>query len=82
MRKLLLIGLTLSLVSCTDARFAAIKAVGAPHIITCYSGGIIIYKGESTGAVQNEEHSDGYFFEDAATRKLVTVSGNCVITVK
>lgn len=72
--------LAAGLVGCTDAQMASVKAVGSAHHVKCWSGGIVIYEGDATGAVSNEAHSDGYYFEDAATKKLIGVSGNCVIT--
>ena len=32
------------------------------------------------GKVQSEANSDGYFFKDKASEKLMKVSGDCVIT--
>lgn len=39
----------------------------------------MIYKGRSTGKIETEEQSDGWFFKDAQDNKLVRVSGDCVI---
>lgn len=72
--------LALGLVGCKDAEIAQFKSMGSAHHIVCYSGGVKIYEGDSTGNISNEEHSDGFFFEDAKTHKLVELSGNCVIT--
>lgn len=69
------------IVGCSNANVAAIGAWGKRHDVICYSGGIKIYEGFTTGKVENEEHSDGYYFQDSSTGKFVTVSGNCVITV-
>ena len=55
------------------------SALGSSGHITCYSGGKIIYDGESTGKISTDHHSDGWYFEDAATKSLVRVSGQCVI---
>jgi len=74
-----LIGLILS--GCSNANMAAIGAWGKRHDVKCYSGGVVIYEGYTTGKIENEDHSDGYYFQDAGTNKFVTVSGNCVITV-
>lgn len=54
-------------------------ALGSPGHITCYSGGQVIYEGDSTGKILTEEHSDGWFFMDSKTKNLVRVSGDCVI---
>lgn len=79
MRSILILAIVFS--GCSNANRAAISAWGRRHDIKCYSGGVIIYQGHTTGKVENEDHSDGYYFQDAETNKLVTVSGNCVITV-
>ena len=73
---------SIALAACSDATNAKWAAQGKPHIIAQYSGGKEIGHWESTGKVVNEEQSDGYYFEDAATRQLVTVSGTVAITVK
>jgi hypothetical protein len=69
----------IALAGCTRAQMSQIGALGSPGHITCYSGGKVIYEGDSTGKIATEDRSDGWFFEDAATRRLVRVSGACVI---
>ena len=71
----------LFLFGCSNANMAAIGAWGKRHDVKCWSGGKVIYEGYTTGKIENEDHSDGYYFQDAGTNKFVTVSGNCVITV-
>lgn len=72
-----------SLASCKDATTAQFKSLGQPHVITMYGcDGRIIRQWESTGSVSNEAHSDGWYFEDATTGKLVEVTGPIVIEVK
>lgn len=79
----LLISIALTAVSCKDATVSQFNALGKPHIITLYGcDGKVIKQWESTGSVSNEANSDGWFFEDAATRKLVEVTGTLVIEVK
>ena len=29
--------------------------------------------------MRNEEHSDGYYFEDWKTHRLIDVSGSCIV---
>ena len=65
---------------CTDRNIAKMQAYGGSAKIECYSGTKLIYKGQSTGKISSEEHSDGYSFVDKKTGKLTEVSGNCVIT--
>jgi hypothetical protein len=82
MKKLIFISI-LFIAACKDSETAQWNAMGKSHIITLYGcDGKAIRTWESTGSVSNEEHSDGYYFEDAATNKLVEVGGTVVIEVK
>lgn len=65
--------------SCTNAECAQVSSLGAPGHVRCYSGGTLIYEGTSTGKILTEEHSDGWYFEDVKTRRLVRVSADCII---
>ena len=83
--KKLIITLTaiVALSSCKDSEISQFQALGQPHIITMYGmDGKVVRRWESTGSVSNEEHSDGWYFEDAATHKLVEVTGPIVTEVK
>lgn len=75
-----LIFLSLFLVGCTDASVARFEAYNEKHKIELYSGGELVKEWTSTGKVHAEEQSDGYFFMDEKTKKLVRVSGDLVIT--
>ena len=66
-------------VGCSDAERAKFSGFASPHSIECYSGGTLIYRGVSTGKVLSEKSSDGYYFKEKATGRLMEVSGNCVI---
>ena len=66
-------------VGCTDAQWGKVTSLGDPAKVMCYSGGVLIYSGYSTGKVSSEESSDGYFFKDSADGRQKEVSGNCVI---
>jgi hypothetical protein len=79
MKKTILLVSLMLLVGCTNAQRAKWNSLGGKHKITLYSGGIAVRVWHTSGYVQNEEKSDGYYFEDDATHKLVTVSGNVVI---
>lgn len=68
----------LILCGCTDAQMAKWSALNSPQHIKCYSGGQLIYEGNSTGKILSEEHTDGYYFEDAETHKVVEVSADCI----
>ena len=76
------IAFALSFTGCSDAQWGKLGAYGDSATITCYSGGKLIYNGESTGKVISEKSSDGYFFKDKKDGKLKEVSGNCVIAYK
>jgi hypothetical protein len=78
LRGTLLLGI-LSLVGCTDAEMARLGAYGNEHTVTLYSGGKPVREWTSTGKVKSEQNSDGYFFEDKATGRLVRVTGDLVI---
>lgn len=84
MKKLLFAGCVFFLLSsCKDSRRAQWNALGKHHIITLYAAdGKEIKSWESTGNVSNQEHSDGWYFEDVETGKLVEISGTMIITVK
>lgn len=88
----LLIALILSS-ACTDATWDRWAALGEEASIRCYSGGKLTFSAISTGKVESEQHSDGYFarwklretsdwarseFQD---NQIVSagVSGDCVI---
>lgn len=64
---------------CTDTDRASWGAYGAPGAITCYSGGTVIYAGQSTGRIQTVENSDGWEFKEKGTENFIRVSGDCVI---
>lgn len=81
-RHLALIVTCLGLTSCTDARMGKWAAYGGSAHIQCYSGGILIYEGHSTGKVASEANSDGYNFIDKKDGRLKEVSGECVIQYK
>lgn len=74
---LLLLGIG---VGCKDATVAQIGSLGSRHRITMYGcDGMVIGQWESTGNVSNESQSDGWYFEDAKTHKLVELTGALVI---
>lgn len=80
--KYLLLLLCLFSVGCTDAEISQFQSFGSEHSIELYSGGEKVREWTSTGKVLSEENSDGYFFCDKATQKLVRVTGDLVITPK
>lgn len=79
MKKLFYVILAVLAVGCTDGQWAKVTALGDSGRVTCYSGGKVIYDGRSTGKVDTEVQSDGWYFQDATTGDLVRVSGDCVV---
>jgi hypothetical protein len=82
MRKLLFIMslVVLTLSSCTDAQMSKIGGLGNEFKVEMYSGGILVRSWISSGKVSSERQSDGYYFKDKATGKLIEVAGDVVIT--
>lgn len=68
-----------ALAGCTNAEMAQFHALGDAGTITCYSGGKVIYQGQSTGKILTEKGSDGWYFQEKGTDQLIRVSGQCVI---
>jgi len=67
------------MLGCSDAAFASMGSLGESHKITLYSGGKIVREWISTGKIENETSSDGFYFRDKSTGKLVRVTGDVVI---
>lgn len=72
--------LTLSLAACTDASRAKLGGYGSPHRVEIVSGGRVVRSYLSSGKVQSETQSDGYYFNDARTGELIEVAGPVIIT--
>ena len=71
----------LTLGACTDAGRAKIGGLGDEfkvEMINC--DGSVARSWISSGKVLSEEGSDGYFFMDKETGKLIEVTGRIVIT--
>lgn len=77
MKQTLILAL-LALLGC-DARVSQINSIGLRNYIKCYSGNLLIYEGMSTGKIISDMDSNGRFFKEEGTDKLIEVSGNCVI---
>ena len=65
---------------CTDAYISQVQSIGSPHRVELWSGGQMVREWTSTGKVLSETNSDGYYFCDKETGKLVRVTGDLVIT--
>ena len=73
---------------CTDAQRGKVAVLGNSGLATCFSGGDVFFRALSTGAIANEENSDGFFArwqdvdaEGKPTGKpyYASVSGDCKI---
>ncbi len=80
--KITLLALTIVLASCSDAEKSAMSAWGQKHRVKMFSGGQVVGEWTSTGKIVNESNSDGYYFKDDKTGKMVTVCGDVTITVE
>lgn len=78
-----LLVLVISLIGCSSADMSAMSAWGRPHIVKLYAcDGHVIQQWVTTGKIENESNSNGYYFKDDATGKMVMVDGTVVITVE
>lgn len=69
------------LFGCTDAELSKKMGYGNSYkieLVNC--DGSITKSWISTGKVLSERNSDGYYFEDQATGKLIEVTGHLIIT--
>jgi hypothetical protein len=77
---IILVVLALLLTGCKDSDVAQLKSLGSRHHIRQFGcDGRVINEWWSTGNVSNESQSDGWYFEDEKTHKLVEVTGILVI---
>lgn len=68
-----------SVIGCTSAAQSQWGALGSNQRVTLYSGGQAVRVWTSNGKVMSETDSDGYYFMDGATGKLVRVTGDVVV---
>ncbi len=76
---LILFIFALTQISCSNADIRDMKSIGKPANVSLYSGGVLIRHWVSTGKIQTMSDSDGWFFEDNETHKLIKVTGTVVI---
>lgn len=72
---------SMSAFSCTDAYKAKLGGLGDEfkiELVNC--DGTVTRQWISTGKVSTEQNSDGYYFMDKKTGKLIEVSGTLIIT--
>ena len=80
MKNLKYLVLVVLLASCTDAKQSKLNGFGKRYKIEVLNGGQIIRTYTSSGKISSEHNSDGYYFNDEATNKLIEVSGDVIIT--
>jgi len=62
---------------CSDATRSRLGAYGEGGTVKCYSGGKLIFEGQSTGKI--EANNSGFDFRDAKTGKLIRAYGDCIV---
>ncbi len=72
--------LSFGAVGCTDASRSKLLAYGSQFQVTLYAAdGSVIKQWTSSGKVKSEETSDGYYFMDQASGRLIEVTGTLII---
>ena len=77
--KWFVIACLLAAIGCTDAETAARTSLGSEFRVTLWSGGHSVKQWVSSGKVLTEKDSDGYYFMDKETKKLVRISGDITV---
>ncbi len=78
---LLLLSLTLFFYACTDATKAKLGGFGSRFQIEMLNcDGSVARTWISSGKVSSEKDSDGYYFMEEETNKLIEVTGRLIIT--
>ena len=81
MIRLILVAALIILAGCSNAEIAHVGTWGgSQHIVLYAAAGQPIASWDSDGLVKTESNSDGWYFVDKATGKLVRISGTVVIT--
>lgn len=78
MRSFLIVSV-LALAGCTDATMAHWSQFGDESHIQCFSGGQVVYDGNSTGKVQASKTGAGVFFKEKQSGKFVRLYADCVV---
>lgn len=82
MKRLMMVLMLVGGIACSRATRSAIGAWGQEHCIRFYGcDGHEIARWTSTGMIENEPHSNGYFFQDKGTGKIVMVDGTFTATI-
>jgi len=73
------LGVFAALYGCSDAGKAKMFGYGNKFKVEVISCGKVFRTYTSTGKVLSEKDSDGYYFKDEATGRLVEVAGEVII---
>jgi hypothetical protein len=80
MKTVIALAFLVLLIACKDSEVAQFESLGSRHKITLYGAtGTIVGQWESTGNVSNEANSDGWYFRDAKTGKLIEIAGTMIV---
>lgn len=77
--KILLLSMTVVLAGCTDADMAHMSQFNDPAHVQCFSGGKVVYNGQSTGKIASNANEDGLYFKEKETGKFVRLYADCVV---
>jgi len=78
MKKLIIIAGLFLTIGCTDANKLSYQTLGSKFKVECYSGGSLIYFGETTG--QHLTSEGGTFtFKDSKNR-AIEINANCIFS--
>jgi hypothetical protein len=78
---ILVLAASIAMTGCTAATRGKYASIGRPHKVQMYSGGVCVQEWTSDGYVKSEDNSDGYYFTEKSSGKLVKVIGDIVISV-
>lgn len=79
---LILLSTTLLINSgCSNSKIAAASAWGKRHRVTLFSGGKEVGQWITSGKIENEHQSNGYYFQDDKTKKVILINGDVIIEV-
>ena len=70
----------LLLAGCTDNAKARFERFGKEANVICYSGGVKIYSGKSSGKVSNIENTNIISFVESNGKNLKEISADCIVT--
>lgn len=69
----------LAFCGCTKAERSQVMGYGKDYTVSVYSGGEKVREFTSSGKVLTEADSDGWFFTDKESGKLVRISGTVIV---